>query len=425
MKDQSRESCYLSKTGFCSSIPIQFIKYIKISLDKGKCNFMEFEKYLKESYPGLKLREFMHRYTYKKSYHVMAEAITRFKECSCKKDRGTIKKEMDNCKKYWNCHPMHYYRYNLYREDVKLCAEQLESYIPEFFFYTLFLPFYDSVRYEVLLDDKNVMENFFRSLDIKQPITLLKLINGRCYSPALRWAACSDVLQNAAEMNIKKLFAKPSNGRGGYGIKVFHLDSEGHYLSKDGLMLNEEIIKQLSASGSFIIQAGLVQHSSLDRLYPHSVNTFRVATENMGGNPRILCGVVRIGCHGREVDNICQGGLILKINTDTGKTNDFAVTEDGLKYLKHPDTGFIFSQLEIPEWEKIKSFTLECASRLPQFKFLGWDIALTESGPIVIEANQGFGIDLFQVAFGGLRKVFGITDPGFYWKNKGKRITCV
>jgi hypothetical protein len=58
---------------------------------------------------------------------------------------------------------------------------------------------------------------------------------------------------------------------------------------------------------------------------------------------------------------------------------------------------------------------------LPQFTYLGWDIALTKEGPLAIETNLGFGLDLYQVSLGGLREAFGIENPKFYWKNRGER----
>ena len=65
---------------------------------------------------------------------------------------------------------------------------------------------------------------------------------------------------------------------------------------------------------------------------------------------------------------------------------------------------------------------MENAKRLPQFTYLGWDIALTRRGPLAIETNLGFGLDSYQIALGGLREPFQISDPQFYWKNKGKRV---
>jgi len=378
---------------------------------------------LKETYMGLRFRELKHRFTYIKSYNRMSDALRRYDSCSGKKEGKSIRHERNVCKKYWHCYPLHYYRYNQYLSEMQLSDDQLKDYIPEFFFYSVFLPFYDSKKYEILLEDKNITEVLFRSLEIPSPQTLLKWIGGGLYTPDLRETSIQEVIKKANALGCSKLFLKPANGQGGFGISVFHRNDSGGYQDPSGKSLYDLFVKQTSLfrSKDYILQAGLSQHKSLSELYPSSINTFRIVTESKEGAARILCSIVRIGSGGREVDNICQGGIILKLDNDTGKAGKYGITEIGTKYARHPDSGFIFENFQVPDWNIIRTFALECALKLPQFTYLGWDIALTDDGPVAIEANLGFGIDLLQIALGGLRKTFGITDPDFYWRNQGKR----
>jgi len=123
-----------------------------------------------------------------------------------------------------------------------------------------------------------------------------------------------------------------------------------------------------------------------------------------------------------EFDNASQGGIILKIGLGSGKAGDTGLTESNQLFGSHPDTGYIFKNFTFSEWDIVKRFVQECAARLPQFTYLGWDIASTSNGPVAIEANLNFGLDLLQLPHGGLRKAFGIDSPGFYLKNRGKRL---
>jgi glutathione synthase/RimK-type ligase-like ATP-grasp enzyme len=66
-------------------------------------------------------------------------------------------------------------------------------------------------------------------------------------------------------------------------------------------------------------------------------------------------------------------------------------------------------------------FAKESAGKLPFFAHLAWDIALTEEGPVVIEINLSPGISGLQMSCGGLRRVFSIQNPEYYWKNPGNR----
>ena len=95
---------------------------------------------------------------------------------------------------------------------------------------------------------------------------------------------------------------------------------------------------------------------------------------------------------------------------------------DGERFRKHPDTNIIFRGQKILRWKEIKEFVIEHSRKIPQFTYLGWDIALTKNEPLAIEVNYGFSLDGLQIIFGGLRDIIGIDNPKYYWKNKGKRI---
>ena len=317
---------------------------------------------------------------------------------------------------------MHYFRYDLYKRERQLSERELLNYIPEFFFYTLFLPFHDSEKYSILLADKNIAEQIFRSLEIAHPHTICKLIDNHIYTNQLVEVSCDHVEQELTEKQYQKVFVKPVEGQGGYGIHIFNRSANGKYVTKAGDIFNREFLNEIGEQNDYIIQSGLEQDPEISNIYPHSVNTCRITTENKHRNVRILCSVLRIGRDGKQVDNICQDGLILQIDTDTGKAGDHVTSEQCEYFDRHPDTNFIFKGYEILNWTEIKKFAIESARKLPQFTYLAWDIALTEKGPLAIEVGPlSFALDLYQVALGGLREIFGIGDPQFYWKNRGQR----
>lgn len=370
----------------------------------------------KESYLGLKLRQFKHKLVYKYKYHRMKSACIRFKESNDKKSNKQIRIEIAICKKYWGCYPLHYFRYDLYKRDKKLNKEELINYIPEFFFYNNFLPFYDGDKYSILLSDKNIEEQLFRSVGIKQPYTICKLINGKTYTSDLEGKSFDEIMLELKEKLYKKIFVKPVDGEGGNGIIIFHLSLDNKYINNNNEELSESFLSNIGKENNYIIQSGLIQDESISKIYPSSVNTFRIATENKNGRVRAICSVLRIGRQGNEVDNASQDGIVLGIDCNNGKCMDYAGTEEGEIFYKHPDSNFVFKNHKIDNWDDIVDFTIKCASKLPQFVYLGWDIALTKEGPIVIETNLGFAIDLYQITLGGLREEFKINNLNKFWK---------
>ena len=300
---------------------------------------------------------------------------------------------------------------------------ELLDYVPEFFFYELFLPFYDSKLYWILLGDKNISEQVFRSSNITQPETLFKLVNQYFFSHDLTEIDYDLVERDIKERNDVKIFVKPARGQGGAGIYIFQRSESGQYLTKEGTVLDKPFFGSIGASNNYIIQAGIEQHPEVSKLHPHSVNTLRMATENIHGNVRILCCTLRMGKDGNQVDNGSQGGILTKVDLKSGKVGQYAVTEDLQSgYLeRHPDTGIEFKGYTVPFWTEAKDFAIESARKLPNLAYVAWDIALTEDGPLAIEANQNFGLDHYQVVMGGLKKVLQIEDPDYFWKNTGKR----
>lgn len=375
----------------------------------------------KESYIGLKLRQFKHKLTYKYKYNRMKNAVTRYKNCKDKKSNKQIRAEINICKKFWGCYPLHYFRYNLYKKDKELTIEELLNYIPEFFFYNLFLPRFDSDKYSILLKDKNIAEQLYRSVGIKQPYTICKLINGKTYSSDLKEKKFYDIDLELKEKLYKKIFIKPVDGEGGYGIIIFHLSEDNKYINDNNVELSEAFLLKIGKENDYIIQKGIIQDESITEIYKSSVNTFRIATENLNGKVRVICSALRIGKQGNEVDNASQNGITVGIDHNTGEFKDYASTEEGETFYKHPDSNFVFKNHMVDDWIGIKKFTTQCASKLPQFAYLGWDIALTKEGPIVIETNLEFAIDLYQISLGGLREEFKIKYLNKYWeKQEGK-----
>jgi len=302
---------------------------------------------------------------------------------------------------------------------MELSQAELINYVPEFLFYNLFLHYYPGEQYSVMLNDKNIMEQLFRSVEINQPHTICKLINGRLYSSDLKSKSFYEVYCELMEKQYEKIFVKPVDGKGGQGILIFHL-SEGNKYVNDSIEFDENILIEIGKKNNYIIQKGINQREEISKIYPNSVNTFRIATENKKGKTRVVCSALRIGKGGNEVDNASQDGIVVGIDSVTGKCMDYACTEKTEIFYEHPDTKFIFKNYEFVDWNSIKNLALDAAKKLPQFTYLGWDIALAEEGPLAIETNLDFGLDLYQIALGGLKEAFNITDPEKYWKFRGE-----
>jgi glutathione synthase/RimK-type ligase-like ATP-grasp enzyme len=145
-----------------------------------------------------------------------------------------------------------------------------------------------------------------------------------------------------------------------------------------------------------VVEEVVVQHHILAQIHPFSVNTLRIMTIMVDGVPYIPCVYLRIG-NGKHVDNLNSGGWGAVVDTHTGIIPMVAVDKDGLVAEKHPLTGAPIKGVQLPFFEESKEMCKRAAHVVPGINIVGWDISVTENGPLLIEGNPFPGNDLTQL----------------------------
>ena len=185
----------------------------------------------------------------------------------------------------------------------------------------------------------------------------------------------------------KEFMIKPINGLGGADVKkvlsssIKDIDEYYEYLKNNNMFL-EEVIKQ---------------HKKMNMLCETSVNTIRIMTFVNNNKSEILYAALRVGNGKYEVDNFHKGGMGVSINTRYGKLKGDAIDKDLNHFKKHPVTKTIFNNFEIPYWNETKKLVLNAALVNQNIKVVGWDVAITNKGPVLVEGNRRPGFDLVQV----------------------------
>lgn len=145
-----------------------------------------------------------------------------------------------------------------------------------------------------------------------------------------------------------------------------------------------------------LLEDYIVQHPKMSELYPYSVNTCRVTTLLKGDDVHIMAASLRLGNHAKVVDNLHDGGMMAPINMETGVVSYSACDELGYEYEKHPMTGATIRGFEVPYWNEILDMCVKAAKITPEIRYSGWDVAITENGPLFIEANHLPAYQLIQ-----------------------------
>ena len=175
-------------------------------------------------------------------------------------------------------------------------------------------------------------------------------------------------------------------------------------------------------SGDFgLIEEGIHQHPAINEIYPGSVNTIRFLMIKKDGVNHIIFVAIRMGHNGMCVDNFDNGGMSAQINEKTGEIYTVAVDGENKTYTHHPYTGAQITGRFIPKFDECLKMVDEACNVVPQIRYVGWDVTVTEDGPQLIEGNRYPGCLLYpefnEQQIGYLPIIKGIL--GDEWKNVG------
>ena len=186
------------------------------------------------------------------------------------------------------------------------------------------------------------------------------------------------------------IFAKPVDNFGGQGIERLL----GGTAPEDPEAFRAELLSK----GQQLLEEGIVQHHEMARLCDSSINTIRVVTVVHEGRPAHVYSLVRMGLGDSYVDNISSGGMYTWVDPD-GVLRYPCFHDKSASYLtEHPKTGMKITGFQIPLFQEAVDLCLEAALVEPRVGYVGWDVAITENGPVLVEGNLIPGYDMPQNA---------------------------
>lgn len=179
----------------------------------------------------------------------------------------------------------------------------------------------------------------------------------------------------------KTIVGKVVDACGGKGIDFYEINKKNL----------KQIYETLLAKKQYLVEEVIVQHNKMNELYEKSINTLRIISFLTEDNEVvILNAILRIG-NGGKVDNFSSGGMYTFID-DEGKVLLPAIDELGKVYEIHPITNTKIVGFQIPQFEKVKELVQKIAKKIPEVRYVGWDIAVGNDGPILIEGNEFSGV---------------------------------
>jgi Sugar-transfer associated ATP-grasp len=189
-----------------------------------------------------------------------------------------------------------------------------------------------------------------------------------------------------------RVFLKDPENLGGYGLEKV----EGKDVS-DFTAFHTRLLEQKQ----YLVEQFITQHPDLERLAPGSVNTLRIITYFDGTTPHVLAHAFKMGA-GADLDNFGQGGIQTTVYED-GLLPYGAFSKEGDKYTVHPLSGVSIVGFRIPFYLEALELAKTLSQKVREVPYIGWDIAITPTGPIVIEGNYNSGVFQMKPSLSGLK----------------------
>lgn len=211
-----------------------------------------------------------------------------------------------------------------------------------------------------------------------------KFVKRDCVSYADGYEKVSEFIKDR-----KAVVRKPICGLGGADVEkidtkdIKNIKEFYNKLNKDNCMIEDLVI----------------QNKEWSKLNPKSLNTIRVVTKCVKDKSDVIFAVARIGSGKSIVDNFHQGGVGVKVNIDNGTLEGNTIDKANNESPTTSVTNIKVDGFKIPFWNEIEDMVKEAAKVNNNVNIVGWDVAITDNGPLIIEGNRGPGMDIIQVLY--------------------------
>ncbi len=201
------------------------------------------------------------------------------------------------------------------------------------------------------------------------------------------------------------LFCKRKNGMGAVGTHAFqhlrddlYIDDKDVIIDIDGLL---EVLKHESVKHPLLVQPRLKNHACIADLALDSLITIRVLTcLDEQEKPEVMLAMLRLLTHLEpQWQDVPDEEYAAPIDLLTGELGLFTgdnMKTTHLRYETHLVTGAPIKGRILERWAEIAELSLAAHRAFPHRMLVGWDIALTDKGPVLLEGNTNLDVMFLQ-----------------------------
>lgn len=340
------------------------------------------------------LREVAKSFYYKKplSKTDLGKGIKLYSESKDLKRKSVLKVilELSKLSSYWKAFPDTYFRFGMFLKEFS-DYDRMKSFVPQSAYYRIATD--KNPRYHVMLDDKILFHDIMTHYGLPVPHRYFTFRNG-LFRDGNVIMSDQDVDTTLSSITDDRIFVKRFTGGAASGVSIFTKVRDGVYHDKDGLVVSAKMIREKYQGQDFFFEKQLIQEPVLSQFNPDTVNTIRVLTYK----EKVVSAAVRFGGKGSFVDNTAKGGVAVSLDIESGYLQSYGLREyDLTHYMEHPGSHLKFENTYVTQWPAVKALVEKVLNYLPYYNSVGFDVATTTDGPVIIEINTGAGVYLSQM----------------------------
>lgn len=254
-----------------------------------------------------------------------------------------------------------------------------------------------------VVHDKPTLTAILRGLEFPIPETQAIVHPTRTFGGAEALRTADDLRRFLRDGANYPIFGKPYDSACSLGTaNIAEFDHGGDSLvMSDGRRVPlDEFVGQVEKLGwKYLLQTRMQTHESLVPIVGQRVCTVRMFVLSDYEGCHLLRASWKIPAFENGADNFWRRGNILAgIDVETGKViRSLRRTADGTERIdQHPLTGHSLKDLVFPQWDAMRDVVLRAAPNLPECYFQGWDVALTDRGPVLVELEGDGGDPIME-----------------------------
>lgn len=292
---------------------------------------------------------------------------------------------------FYSTSPQEYFMYELYKKET---IKNISIYYRRLMFKPLIYKFLEQVNYPREGDES------IHNLNSKFAFDQMCRENGLACIPIFgRITPYQDRFYHNLEeiREAGALFFKPVKANVGRGAEMWEKNGDFYTNGKNEKLEFKELIKHFKDykpkgfNPEFIMQPRITNHKDLD-FKTKALSTVRIITYFITGRAEAAFAILRFSTRPDAViDNFHAGGYAAKVNIDTGElgyASGIGDKEPGLWLAKHPVSQKQIKGLVLPYWHETRELALKAhRSAFQKMPCVGWDVAITNEGPLLVEGN--------------------------------------